>query len=136
MLYPRIERCPPPSFDEAVQAIGGHYSLTAERRIQHRGRVLLYWLAVAELDNACCGATGCGYAIVQGYVAEPEPIADPLRGRPDGPPGGPPAADDEARTGAPTAARQVERIDDPALQGEIRAVVEIREEAIGQIVFR
>ena len=56
--------------DREVTAIAGHYVLTAEVRLPHRGREVLYVVGHAVIDTSCCGMGGCGYAIVPGYVLE------------------------------------------------------------------
>ncbi len=48
--------------------ISGYYVLTDEIRMVFEGQELLYLTGYGVLDTACCGATGCGYALVQGFV--------------------------------------------------------------------
>ena len=59
-----------PSLNEEVLAIGGHYVLTAETRLAHRQREILYLTGYAVVDRSCCGLAGCGYALVPGYVLD------------------------------------------------------------------
>jgi hypothetical protein len=51
-----------------VQAIGGHYTILEEGRMNHGGRILLYWVGVAVVDRSCCGTGGCRFVHVPGYV--------------------------------------------------------------------
>lgn len=51
-----------------VRCIGGHYTITEEGRLSHRGRILLYWVGVAVVDSSCCGTGGCRFIHVPGYV--------------------------------------------------------------------
>ena len=58
------------ALDEHIVAIGGHFQITKEKRTAYRGKALLYLLGLAHMDNACCGAWGCCYAIVKGYIED------------------------------------------------------------------
>jgi len=51
-----------------VTAVGGYYRLVKEGRLSHRGREVLYLVGHAAFETSCCGAGGCAYAIVPGYV--------------------------------------------------------------------
>ncbi len=71
----------PPAPGHTVEAIGGHYTVEEEGRLTLPGasgeREILYWVASAELDSACCGTTGCLYAIVPGFLAATDPPPGP-----------------------------------------------------------
>ena len=54
--------------DEVVTAIGGHYRFTREVRVPFEGRELLYRCGYAVFDTTCCGAGGCSYVLVQGFI--------------------------------------------------------------------
>ena len=54
--------------NQQVEAIGGHYMLTNEVQTMFRERQVLYLVGYGLFDTSCCGAGGCAYAIVQGYV--------------------------------------------------------------------
>jgi len=54
--------------NESIVAIGGSFQITEEKRFIHRDKEILYLLALAHVDNACCGSWGCGYALVKGYI--------------------------------------------------------------------
>jgi hypothetical protein len=74
-----------------IRCIGGHYTITEEGRMNHRGRILLYVAGVAVVDRSCCGTGGCRFIHVPGYitawqhqtgpdglaVSAVEPVADP-----------------------------------------------------------
>ena len=49
-------------------AIGGHFELEREQRLTVDGRELLYLIGSAHVDTACCGAGGCRYAVVPGWI--------------------------------------------------------------------
>jgi hypothetical protein len=51
-----------------VRAVGGHYTILEEGRMNHRGRILLFWVGVAVVDSSCCGTGGCRFVHVPGYV--------------------------------------------------------------------
>jgi hypothetical protein len=54
--------------DEEVTAIGGRYTITAEVRLPFGRREILYVLGWADFDTTCCGAGGCSYALVPGFI--------------------------------------------------------------------
>ncbi len=54
--------------NQEVTAIGGHYVLVKEVRLPFRGREILYLVGHAASDTSCCGAGGCAYALVPGFV--------------------------------------------------------------------
>ncbi|MGA3113274.1 MAG: hypothetical protein ABSF90_02445 [Syntrophobacteraceae bacterium] len=56
--------------DEEVVAIGGRYTLTAEVRLPLGDREILYVLGWAAFDTTCCGAGGCSYALVPGFIVD------------------------------------------------------------------
>ena len=57
-----------PSLYEEVDAIGGHYMFIKEDLLDHHVGGILYLVGYAATDTSCCGAGGCGYAIVAGHV--------------------------------------------------------------------
>ncbi|MBN2298153.1 MAG: hypothetical protein JXM72_06140 [Deltaproteobacteria bacterium] len=57
-----------PLLNEEVYAIGGHYMFIKEELLPHSRGDILYLVGYALADTSCCGATGCGYAIVPGHV--------------------------------------------------------------------
>ncbi|MBU0991931.1 MAG: hypothetical protein KJ737_05500 [Proteobacteria bacterium] len=59
-----------PKLNETVVAIGGNYILTHEKRLNVNGRDVLYYRGVAVFDTTCCGAGGCSYAYVPGFIVE------------------------------------------------------------------
>ncbi len=94
--------------DEEVTSIAGHYELKREVRLAHRGGEVLYVLGHALFDTSCCGAGGCGYAIVPGVLLGWHSGEDE-RGRPQS---------------------EVRPVTDPEAQAEIRDVILRREGSI------
>jgi len=54
--------------DQEISAIGGHYVLVKEVRVPFQGRELFYLVGHAAFETTCCGAGGCAYALVPGFV--------------------------------------------------------------------
>jgi hypothetical protein len=77
--------------NQKVDAISGHYVFTKEGRLSYQNREILYLVGYAVIDTSCCGAGGCGFAWVPGYIvswkskvnaeglpiSQVEPIEDP-----------------------------------------------------------
>jgi hypothetical protein len=57
-----------PELNEPVTAIGGTYVLTGEQKVGYQGEQLLVFSGYAVFDTTCCGAGGCAYALVPGFV--------------------------------------------------------------------
>ncbi len=57
-----------PALNQPVIAIGGNYTLIKEIRLPYDGREILCLLGAAIFDTSCCGAGGCLYALVPGFV--------------------------------------------------------------------
>ena len=57
-----------PDLNEPVTAIGGTYVLTGEHKIGYKNEQLLVFSGYAVFDTTCCGAGGCAYALVPGFV--------------------------------------------------------------------
>ena len=53
-----------------IEAAGGHYVLTREARIEIGNRTVLYFIGHGVFDTTCCGAGGCGYALVPGTLID------------------------------------------------------------------
>ena len=51
-----------------IDAISGHYSFHKEAKLLFGKREVLYIVGSAVVDTSCCGAGGCGFAIVPGYI--------------------------------------------------------------------
>jgi hypothetical protein len=60
-----------PQLGVEVEAIGGHYLFFREEGIDHPKGRILYLVGYAVTDRSCCGPTGCGYAIVPGFIISP-----------------------------------------------------------------
>lgn len=99
--------------NQQVTAIGGHYVLVKEVRLPFHGREILYLVGHAAFDTTCCGAGGCAYALVPGFVASWQ----------------------SSRTEDSLAVSQVEPIHDAAAQTEIRRLIE-RVETVQQVRFQ
>jgi len=54
--------------NKEVNAIGGRYLLTHEKKFSIDGKEVLYLTGYALFDSTCCGAGGCTYAVVQGTI--------------------------------------------------------------------
>lgn len=51
-----------------VNAIGGRYILTHEKKLAIDQKEILYLTGYALFDSTCCGSGGCTYAVVQGTI--------------------------------------------------------------------
>jgi len=67
-LTPATRPFPHDELNREIDAIAGHYVMTAEHRVEYQGRELLYLVGYGIVDTSCCGTGGCGYAIVPGFV--------------------------------------------------------------------
>jgi hypothetical protein len=56
--------------NQEVTAIGGYYLLNAEVRLPFQGRDILYLTGYAHFDTSCCGAGGCSYVLVPGFIVD------------------------------------------------------------------
>lgn len=54
---------------EEIRSAAGGYIVQKEAVTKIGEKEILYYIASAFFDTSCCGAGGCGYAIVVGYVA-------------------------------------------------------------------
>ncbi len=57
-----------PELNEQITAIGGSYFLLKETRIWFEADEVLYLVGAAIFDTSCCGAGGCAYALVPGFI--------------------------------------------------------------------
>jgi hypothetical protein len=53
-----------------VHSIGGHYLISREGLFDDKDGKILYFIGYAITDSTCCGAGGCGYAIVAGHIID------------------------------------------------------------------
>ena len=65
-----------PDLNAEIRTISGHYVLSRERRLTFNNRKVLYFIGCATVDSSCCGAGGCAYALVPGYIREWKYIKD------------------------------------------------------------
>jgi len=63
-----IQTYPHPVLNDPVTAIGGTYVITGEQKIGYQGEQLLVFSGHAVFDTTCCGAGGCAYALVTGFI--------------------------------------------------------------------
>ena len=57
-----------PALNEQVTAIGGSYFILKEGRLPFADGEILYLVGAAIFDTTCCGAGGCAYALVPGFI--------------------------------------------------------------------
>lgn len=98
--------------NQEVNAISGCYVLVKEVRMPFRGREVLYLVGHAAFD-ACCGAGGCVYGLVPGFVLSWKSSTNEHG----------------------LAVSQVEPIRDEALQKELEQLLD-KQEMIQQVVFQ
>lgn len=58
-----------PAAMERQELVNGHYELGPVQTLEIAGRRIAYRMGSAALDNSCCGAYGCAYALVLGEDA-------------------------------------------------------------------
>lgn len=51
-----------------IRSIGGHYVIAKEACVSFGDRNLLYVTGYAAFDTSCCGAGGCVFANIPGFV--------------------------------------------------------------------
>jgi hypothetical protein len=95
-----------------VTAIGGHHVLVKEVRLPFQGREVLYLVGHAAFDTTCCGAGGCAYALVPGFILNWK-----YRSEEDG-----------------LAVSQVEPIHEDGVQEKVRRLID-KKEMIHQVCF-
>ncbi len=54
--------------DEELRTVSGYYSIIEEGRLKYHQREVLYVVGVAGIDNSCCGAAGCRFINIPGYI--------------------------------------------------------------------
>ena len=54
--------------NKEVRFIAGYYILEEEKRLDYKGKEVLYLIGCSQLDNSCCGVGGCRYALIPGYI--------------------------------------------------------------------
>ena len=97
---------------QGARAIGGEFELEREERLAVGDREAIYLVGNAHVDTACCGVTGCRYAVVPGWVV----------------------AWHSGRDANGTATSEVELIEAEAEQRAVRRAIEARER-VNQVVF-
>ncbi len=99
--------------NQEVTAIGGSYWLVKEDCLPFQGRQVLYLIGHAAFDATCCGTGGCAYALVPGFVLDWKSSA--------------------GREGLSIS--QVDPIRNPAVQDQVRRLIEARE-LVQQVLFQ
>ena len=51
-----------------IISISGHFTYLEEKRLCFRGRDVLYTVGIGIIDHSCCGAGGCRFIEVPGYI--------------------------------------------------------------------
>lgn len=102
-----------PELHQEIHAIGGHYMFTKELRLVFKDKEVLILIGHGVYDTSCCGAGGCAYALVPGYIRNWKYK--------------------NAEDGMPVS--QVDYISDSFAQNEIRRLLE-KEENVGQVRFQ
>ncbi len=97
---------------QEVEAIAGRYTLAKELRLKVQGREALCLIGHASFDTSCCGAGGCGYAVVPGWIVKWKAAGTP----------------------AGEAVSEVEPVEDEAMRGEIERRLK-SEEPVHQVNF-
>jgi hypothetical protein len=98
--------------NEEVTAIGGSYELVKEARLSFGEREVLYLVGHALFDTTCCGAGGCAYALVPGFVVRWK----------------------HGTSGDGLAVSQVEAVRDQAVQREVERIIR-QQEPVHQVNF-
>jgi hypothetical protein len=68
IVSPKLREYVHQELNQEIAAIGGHYVLVKEVRLPFHGREVLYLVGHAAYDTTCCGAGGCAYALVPGFI--------------------------------------------------------------------
>ena len=101
-----------PELGREVTAIGGHYVFGKEIRLPYNSGEILYFAGYAVLDSTCCGVGGCAYVFVPGFIRQWKYRKN-----------------QENRF-----VSKVEPIGEPALQKEVRQLIQ-KKEMVFQVTF-
>ena len=101
-----------PELGREITAIGGHYVFDKEIRLSHNSREVLYFVGYAVLDSTCCGVGGCAYVFVPGFIRHWK----------------------YRRNQDHCSVSKVEPIGEPAIQKDVREVIQ-KKEMVFQITF-
>ncbi len=61
-----------------IRTISGWLTYLEEGRLDYRGQDVLYAVGVGIIDHSCCGAGGCGFVEVAGYIVSWQGCTDEL----------------------------------------------------------
>jgi hypothetical protein len=101
-----------PVLNEEIRTISGHYVLSRESRLPFNNREVLYFIGCAIVDSSCCGAGGCAYVLVPGYIRQWKYKLNPEN----------------------LSVTQVEPIRDAGVQSEIRRLI-MKKDPVQQVNF-
>ena len=57
-----------PELNQRVEFFGGGYLFIEERKLNYRGKEVLYLVGMAGIESSCCGTGGCAFIKVLGYI--------------------------------------------------------------------
>ena len=102
-----------PELNRRVEFFGGGYLFIEEGRLDYRGKEVLYFVGMAGIESSCCGAGGCAFIKVPGYIRTWK----------------------KRRTETGQSVSEVERIEAPGQQIEIQAFLKERHPVFSQVEF-
>ncbi|HYB20227.1 MAG TPA: hypothetical protein VEH09_04825 [Thermodesulfobacteriota bacterium] len=102
-----------PELNERVEFFAGGYLFVEEGKLNYRGKEVLYLRGIASIEVSCCGAGGCGFIKVSGYIRSWK--------------------EDQSESGRPVS--EVEAIEAPDQQKEIREILRVAYPDFSQIEF-
>lgn len=59
-----------PIIGQEIESISSVYAYTHEKRLDFENREVLCFIGYAVTNNSCCGAGGCMFALVAGFINE------------------------------------------------------------------
>ena len=57
-----------PELNKKVEFFGGSYLFLEEGKLSYQGKEVYYLVGMASVESSCCGARGCAFIKVPGYV--------------------------------------------------------------------
>ena len=102
-----------PVLNERVEFFAGGYLFVEEGKLYFRGKEVLYLKGIASIEASCCGTGGCGFIKVPGYIRSWK----------------------KAQSETGQAISEVERIEAPDQQEEIRAILRESHPGFSQVEF-
>jgi len=102
-----------PELNERVEFFSGGYLFVEEGKLNYRGKEILYLKGIASIESSCCGAGGCGFIKVPGYISSWKK--------------------EESELGRPIS--EIEAIESAAQQKEVREILKAAHPGFPQIEF-